>query len=245
MPAALLPPPTQATTTSGSRPSRSRNCCARLAADDRLEVADDHRERVRAHHGADDVVRVLDTLLIQSRMASLMASLSVFWPLSTGDHVRAEQLHAEDVELLAADVLGAHVDDALQAEDGRGRGRGHAVLAGAGLGDDPLLAHAQGQQGLAERVVDLVRAGVVEVLALEVDPRPAELLAQPPGEVQRARPADVVLEVAVQLGPERRVLPGPLVFLFKLVNRPHERLGDILPAVRAETAVGVGDVGQV
>jgi hypothetical protein len=43
------------------------------------------------------------------------------------------------------------------------------VLAGAGLGDDARLAHALGEQRLAERVVDLVRAGVVEVLALEVE----------------------------------------------------------------------------
>ena len=39
-------------------------------------------------------------------------------------------------------------------------GRGDAVLAGAGLGDDPLLAEALREQRLAERVVDLVRAGV-------------------------------------------------------------------------------------
>ena len=74
-----------------------------------------------------------------------------------------------DVGLLAAHVLGAHVDDALEAEQ-RARGRGRdAVLAGAGLGDDARLAHAPGQQRLAERVVDLVRAGVEEVLALEPD----------------------------------------------------------------------------
>jgi len=44
------------------------------------------------------------------------------------------------------------------------------VLPGAGLGDDPGLAHAFGQQGLAEDVVDLVGPGVVEVLTLEVNP---------------------------------------------------------------------------
>ena len=32
------------------------------------------------------------------------------------------------------------------------------------------------KQGLAQRVVDLVRAGVVQVLALQVDLRPAALL---------------------------------------------------------------------
>jgi len=49
------------------------------------------------------------------------------------------------------------------------------VLAGSGLGDHPLLAHAPHQQPLAHDVVDLVGPGVVEILALEEDPRPAQL----------------------------------------------------------------------
>ena len=54
------------------------------------------------------------------------------------------------------------------------RGGGHAVLARAGLRDDAGLAHAARQQDLAEHIVDLVRAGVVELVALEVDLRAAE-----------------------------------------------------------------------
>jgi hypothetical protein len=45
------------------------------------------------------------------------------------------------------------------------------VLAGAGLGDHALLAESLRQQRLTDDVVDLVRAGVVEVLALEEDAR--------------------------------------------------------------------------
>ena len=71
----------------------------------------------------------------------------------------------------------AHEDDALQPEARADRRRRHAVLARAGLGDDPGLAHAPGQQDLAEHVVDLVRAGVVQLVALEVDLRAAEPLA--------------------------------------------------------------------
>ncbi len=48
------------------------------------------------------------------------------------------------------------------------------MLAGAGLGDDARLAHAPGEQDLAEHVVDLVRAGVIELVALEIDLRAAE-----------------------------------------------------------------------
>ncbi len=50
----------------------------------------------------------------------------------------------------------------MGAEAGAG-GRGRdAVLAGAGFGDDALLAHATGEEDLTEHVVDLVRSGVVE-----------------------------------------------------------------------------------
>ncbi len=76
-------------------------------------------------------------------------------------HLRTEQAHAKDVRLLARHVHRAHVDDALNAEQGGGGGGGDAVLAGAGFGDDARLAHlALHEQSLAERVVDLVGAGV-------------------------------------------------------------------------------------
>ena len=60
-------------------------------------------------------------------------------------------------------------------KQGGGGGRGHPVLAGPGLGDQPGLAHAPGQQGLAHHVVELVRPGVGQVLALEQDPHPQPL----------------------------------------------------------------------
>ena len=46
-----------------------------------------------------------------------------------------------------------------------------AMLASPGLGHDLLLPHLAAQQRLAQSVVDLVRACVVEVLPLEVDTR--------------------------------------------------------------------------
>nr|GFD30312.1 hypothetical protein [Tanacetum cinerariifolium] len=59
--------------------------------------------------------------------------------------------------------------DALQAHEGAHGGRGHAVLARAGFGHNAPLAQALGHQYLADGVVNLVRAGVAQVLALEVD----------------------------------------------------------------------------
>ena len=155
----------------------------RLVADHPLEVPDQRRVRRRAHARADDVVGRLDVRdpVADGRRHRLLERARA--RLDRLD-ARAEQAHSLDVRLLPAHVLGSHVHDALEVEQGAGGGRGHAVLAGAGLGDDPRLAHALGQQRLADRVVDLVGAGVVEVLALEPDRVPGGV-AQPPRQVER------------------------------------------------------------
>jgi hypothetical protein len=59
------------------------------------------------------------------------------------------------------------------------------------------------EQRLADAVVDLVRAGVVQILALEPDLRAAELARPALGVVDRRRTADVVLELALEFGGER------------------------------------------
>ena len=147
---------------------------ARLVADHALQIAHQRRVWRRSDRRADHVVR----------------ALHVCHPVTDGGggrllerprarvhrfHRRAQQPHALDVRSLPARVLDAHVHHALEIEQRAHRRRGDAVLAGARLGDDPPLAHALGQQRLAERVVELMRAGVVEVLALEVHGAPKPL----------------------------------------------------------------------
>src|SRR5438552_1536215 len=68
----------------------------------------------------------------------------------------------------AAHVLLAHVDDALEPEARADRRGGDAVLTGTGLCHDAPLAQALREHRLAERVVQLVRPRVEEVLAFEV-----------------------------------------------------------------------------
>ena len=200
---AFEPPPMQATSESGRRPSASIICSRVSVADDALEIAHHRRIGVRAGDGADAVEGVVDVgdpvaqRLVHRVLQGLRAGLH-------GHDLGAEHLHAEDVRLLPLDVDRAHVDDAFEAEARAERRGGDAVLAGAGLGDDPLLAHAPGEQDLAEHVVDLVRAGVVQLLALEVDLGAAEMLGQALGEIERARPADIMREV---VRPSRRGRP--------------------------------------
>ena len=158
----------------------------------------------------------------------------------TGRTSAPEQLHAEDVRLLPLDVGGAHIDDALQPEARAGGGGGDAVLPGAGLGDDPLLAHAARQQDLPHHVVDLVRAGVIELVALQVDLRAAQMLGQPLGEIQGARPADIVLQEIFHLGLEGRIVPGLGVGALEFEHERHQRLGDEAAAIDAEMPALVG-----
>src|SRR4051812_32359670 len=150
------------------------------------------------------------------------------------DDLGAEHLHAEDVRLLPLDIDCAHVDDAVEREAGAERRGRDAVLARTGLGDDPPLAHASGDEDLAEHVVHLVGAGVVQLVALEVDLRAAEMLGQALGEVERARSADVMGQVGGHLGLEGRVGLGLAVGLLELEDQRHQRLGDETAAEDAE-----------
>ncbi|KAG1440253.1 hypothetical protein G6F57_019089 [Rhizopus arrhizus] len=128
-----------------------------FVADDGLEVAHHAGIGVGTRYRADDVERVFD---VGDPVAHGFVQ-RVLQGARTGSdrhHRGAQQLHAVDVRRLAADVFAAHVHHAFHAVAGRHRGRGHAVLAGAGFGDDARLAHALGQEGLADAVVHLVRA---------------------------------------------------------------------------------------
>ena len=110
--------------------------------------------------------------------------------------------------MLLGHVDGTHVDLALQPEQGGCGRQRHAVLPRAGFRDQFLFAHPLGQQPLAQAVVDLVGTGVVEVLAFEVDLRPAEVPGQPGRQEQRRRAAAIVGKQRLIVGLELGVLPG-------------------------------------
>ena len=101
------------------------------------------------------------------------------------------------------------------------------------------FAHAPGEKGLTDTVVDLVSASVIEVFTLEKDTRPAGLMRQSFGEVQRRRPADVIFQIIVKLLLKFGVLLGLLVVLGELPQGVHERFGHKTAAIRTETALRV------
>ena len=209
---------------------------AGLDADDRLKVAHHHRIRMRAGDGADaiecraDIGHPVAQRLVHGVLERLGAGFH-------RHHLGAEHVHAEHVRSLPLDVDRAHIDDAFKAEARAERRGSDAVHAGAGLGDDALLAHAPRQKNLAEHVVHFMRAGVIELFALEVDFRAAAIFCQALGKIQRRRPADIMRQIAVHLLAIGRIGLGLRIGLFQFEDERHQRLGDKAAAIDAEMAV--------
>ena len=85
------------------------------------------------------------------------------------------------------------------------------------------LPMRDGEQRLAERVVDLVRAGVRQIFALEEDPRAADAVGEARRFVDRRRPSDVVLQQPIELRLERRIVARREVGALELLDRRDER----------------------
>jgi len=101
-----------------------------------------------------------------------------------------------------------------------------------------------GEQRLADGIVDLVRAGMVEVFALEQDLRAADFITEPPGVVDRAGAADIMRKIVIERSDKCRIDPRGVIGLAKLVQWTDQGLSNKTPAVASEMAAGIG-VGVV
>src|SRR5579883_28822 len=206
---------------------------ARFIADDAVKIANHHGVGVRAERGAEQVMRAVDVgdPIAHSFADGILEGAAAG---SDADNFRAQHAHAEDVQALAAHVFLAHVDDALESEKRADGGGGDAVLSRAGFGDDALLAHAAGEQRLAQAVVDLVGAGVEQVFALDVDCRATRHLGEAFGVIERRGAAGVVGEQVLQFGLKFRILARGEVGLLEFFERGHQDLGNVAATVRSE-----------
>src|SRR5262249_49495355 len=127
------------------------------------------------------------------------------------------------------------------AEECRGRRGGDTMLARPRFGDQTALAHAAGEECLADGVVDLVGARVIQVLALQIDARSTGFLCQAVGKVEERWPTDVFFQVAVELLLEEPIVPNLLICGLELFEGIHERLGDVAAPIWPEAAAPVRD----
>ncbi|MNV76524.1 hypothetical protein D3C71_1698810 [compost metagenome] len=117
------------------------------------------------------------------------------------------------------------------------------MLAGAGLGDDPRLAHSPGQQDLAQAIVDLVGAGVVQVFPLQEEAGAAQRFGDRAGIEEGAGPPDVIRQHRPVFAPERVVVQHVAIGLLQLIKRGDQGLGHVPAAILAELPKGVGGCG--
>src|SRR6266508_176294 len=210
----------------------------RLVADHALEVADQGGERMRPGYRTDHVMGLTHAPRpVPHGLVHRVLQRST----SGGDRhdLGPQELHPGDVRRLADGVLLAHVHDAWKAEQRAGRGGGHAVHPGAGLGDDATLPQPPGQEHLAQGVVDLVRAGVIQILTLQVDAI-AQPVGPPRGEGQRRLPAHEVAKQRFELTSERRFVPKLVPGSGEFVEGRYQHLGDVSAPEPAEPASCVG-----
>ena len=89
-------------------------------------------------------------------------------PVRNLHYVCAENFHSRNVGGLFFDVYGAHIDVALQPKIRGGGGKRNAVLSRARFRNHLFLAHIFSKKCFAHTMIKLVRARVIEVLALDV-----------------------------------------------------------------------------
>ena len=190
---------------------------------------------MRTGGGAEHVVRVFEAAgpVAKRGIAGFLERAAT---VGDGHDLRAHQLHAEDVGLLTFDVLRAHVDAALQTEEGACERRRHAVLSGARFGDDAGLAHAAGQQSLSEHLVGLVSPAVHEVFALQINDG-LRAFGEAPHARERRRAAGVVAEKIAEFRGKGGVLPCIDEGCFQLIERRNENFRNELTAVPAEEGI--------
>lgn len=143
----------------------------------------------------------------------------------------AQEFHAVYVQRLSFGIDFTHEDFAFHAEEGGDGGSGYAVLAGTGFGNEAGLAHPFCQKGLADAVIDLVGAGVVEVFSFQEDAGAAQIFFHIFCFIEHGGAAGVVHEEAVEF-----VLEFPVFFAFfkgfcHFIDFVHQYFRYILSAV--------------
>src|SRR5208282_2456062 len=116
------------------------------------------------------------------------------------------------------------------------------MLSRAGLCRDARLVHAYRQQRLSKGVVHLVRAGVAEVLALQINFRAAKPRRQILAQVKRRRASHEFPRALLELVAEFWIAACLLVGALELEQRRHQGFRNVLSAELAEMAAAIGNV---
>ena len=213
-------------------------------SDAHLEVADHQRERVRPKRGADAV----NGVFVGGEIGFKRGIDRLFQRLESagdGDDLCAEDFHAGDVRRLFPDVDEPHVDFALKPEICGGGGEGDSVLTRAGFRDEFFLAEIFREQTFAHAMVELVGAGVVEILALEIDLAVADVAGEAVAVIDGSGAPLELAADAAEFVDEFRGMADRLISVRNFAEGSLEFGRNAAAAEFAETAVFVGIVSEI
>ena len=91
-------------------------------------------------------------------------------------------------------------------------------------------------------IVDFVRAGVEQILALEINFRAAQFACEPFGKIKRRGPSAKLAQIIIQFRLKFQVLLGAIILLLQLLQGIHQRLRHVTPAIGTETSAGIGQI---
>ena len=114
------------------------------------------------------------------------------------------------------------------------------MLTGACFCNDARLAHALGQHGLANGVVDFVSTCVVQVFAFQIDLRTTHFTAHARGMIDGRGPADEVRQLVFELGQKRRIVLVFGIGLAQFEDGVCQGFADEAAAKNAKVARGIG-----
>ena len=153
-------------------------------------------------------------------------------------HLRAQQLHAVNIEPLPLTVQLPHKNFAFHTQKRRHCRSRNAVLSRAGFRDHTRLTHFFGQKHLSDAVVDLVGSGMVEIFSLEIDLCSSEVLCHLLRIIKAGRPARVLVQELCQLCVKSGIILIKVVLLLQPDQLVHQCLRNILTAEFSKSASG-------
>lgn len=84
-------------------------------------------------------------------------------------HFGTENLHASNIGPFLGNINLPHVNFTGHLKEGGGRGEGDSVLTRSRLGNQFGFAHFARQQSFAQAMINLVRAGMIQVFSFDID----------------------------------------------------------------------------
>ncbi|MPM86936.1 hypothetical protein SDC9_134029 [bioreactor metagenome] len=208
---------------------------ADFLTDDFLEIAHHGGKRMRSHDRSQHIVGVLH---LPCPFAHGFVHGILERPGTRHHRMNrcTKKTHPVDIQSLPLTIDTPHEHFALQAQQGGNGGGSHTMLSGSCFSNDAFLAHIFRQQALSEHIVDLMRACMVQILALEVDVGTAQVTAHIRCIGQQAWPPGIV---GIQLGQfclEAGIVLPPAVGLLQFQYCRHQSFGDVLPTIDSKSS---------